>query len=286
MEQLYKYTVPEGLIDRVHAFARFLALGVALEQWGAMIHYRKRELVDDGVHLRVARRTSRNEKGHFVDVWESRRAMTSGHEAETTDELLSYQLSGPWQRKTPKKELLLAFDYVIPVIESNPSDLQLTAKAFSLLEQPIADLEIFISYRRGQSTALALYLESRLRLAGNHAVFVDKALEPGSKWRDVLTEKINRSKFMIVLCTHGTFDGDPKTSWVFREIRLGQSANVTIIPIMHPAGRDKFTTENIPNVPELDVLRDSQMIKVQDATAAEYETAVNKLLSFMGYSTY
>ncbi|MEL6148070.1 MAG: toll/interleukin-1 receptor domain-containing protein [Chloroflexota bacterium] len=155
-----------------------------------------------------------------------------------------------------------------------------------MLEKPPTSPNTFISYRRGHSTGFALYLEARLRLAGNNAVYVDKALEPGSQWRDVLTEKINQSKFMIVLCTHGTFDGDPEKNWVFREVRMAQQAGCAIIPILHPAGRDDFNARDIPNSPELDALRDSQVIKVQDATAAEYEVAANKLLSYMGYSTY
>jgi len=285
VEQQFDQHIPDGVIERVHAFARFLALGVAREQWGAMIHYRKREYILDGDTARIVRH-SRNEKGQITDFWESRRAMVTGHEAESTDQLLAYQLNGVWRGKTPAKELMLAFNYISAVVENNPSDFQLTSTAFALLDEPIANPDIFISYRRGYSTALALYLESRMRLAGNTAVFVDKALEPGSQWRDVLTEKINRSKFMIVLCTHGTFEGTTENNWVVREIHLAKLAGATIIPILHPAGRNNFGAEDIPDIEELSVLRDSQVIKVQDATAAEYETAVNKLLSYMGYATY
>ncbi|MEM6530577.1 MAG: toll/interleukin-1 receptor domain-containing protein [Chloroflexota bacterium] len=153
----------------------------------------------------------------------------------------------------------------------------LTQKAYDLLECPPTSPNTFISYRRGYSTPLALYLESRLRLAGNNAVYVDKMLEPGGQWREELETKIRESKYLIVLCTKETFESE----WVMKEIHFAKESGCTIIPILHPAGRDEFKNRDMPA--DLDGL---QTIKVQDATAAEYEVAANKLLSYMGYSTY
>ncbi|MEL6269376.1 MAG: toll/interleukin-1 receptor domain-containing protein [Chloroflexota bacterium] len=253
MENPLEQPLPENEIERVHAFAYDVAWGVLTKRWQSRIT--------------VNRHTT----------WMSERQDDGSYKSVSILNTLP-----KWVGNFPSFDLLMAFGYFeeleIPVTfgtgqtQTNLA-YRLTEKAFALLERPAGDPTVFISYSRRYSTTFALYLESRLRLAGNRAVFVDKSLEPGSQWRDVLEEKIRASRYFIVLCAEGTFDSE----WVNKEIELARETGCVIIPILH---------HNVHNRDLPDVLGDYQTIKVQDRTAAEYETAVNKLLSYMGYATY
>ena len=117
-------------------------------------------------------------------------------------------------------------------------------------------------------------LEARLRLAGNHAVFVDKLLEIGGDWRVELEEKIAASRYFIVLVTGDTFESE----WMRKELDLAQKANCTIIPIWLPNTQASDSTPAI--------ISERQYIQVERETAEGYETAILKLLNRLGYATY
>ncbi|MEL6149290.1 MAG: toll/interleukin-1 receptor domain-containing protein [Chloroflexota bacterium] len=235
---------PENEIARVHDFARDLAYGATRGLWHTKVQWNK----------------------------------LMNPEISRISKVYAENLRPKWGTGFPSAYLLLSFGYLTSIEGESAGHAAylLTEKAFKLLERPAESPGVFISYRRGHSTALALYLEMRLHVAGNHNVFVDKALEPGSQWRNELETKVRGSQYLVLLATHGTFD----SAWVMKEIDIAQNAGSRIIPVLHPAGREPFRAGELPQV--LDGL---QAIRVQDATAAEYETTANKLLSFMGYST-
>ena len=63
----------------------------------------------------------------------------------------------------------------------------LTEKALRLVDEPVTPPNVFISYKRSESSAFALLLEARIKYETNATPFLDKSLEPGmtgiSGWR-------------------------------------------------------------------------------------------------------
>ena len=78
------------------------------------------------------------------------------------------------------------------------NETRLTNLAFALVrEKP--DIEIFISYRRAESSLLALYLKSRFIIAGSDA-FVDvNNLNLGDDWHSELEDRVKTSTDFICL---------------------------------------------------------------------------------------
>jgi len=197
-------------------------------------------------------------------------------------------LKNRWTRDLlPSPELLQEFGYLSHVggdvflhmtgQEEYAQVYRLTPKAFKLLERSIGTYEVFISYRRRESSALALLIQARLNLVGNNHVFVDHLLELGGDWRTELEEKIRESDYFIVLVGTNTFKESPgRTNWMKRELEIAMDSNSRIVPIWLPSAKRNKTTPKI--------IGDRQDLKVQRKTAEGYDTAIRKLLNHMGYS--
>ena len=125
-------------------------------------------------------------------------------------------LSGKWNNNLPSDELLTTLGYITLVRRTDAGDLNylLTEKALELLEQPAAPPSVFISYKRDQSSAFALLIEARLRLAGNPNPFVDKNLTPGDEWHGKLEETIKSCEYFVSLIGAKTLE----SSMVLKEI--------------------------------------------------------------------
>ena|SRR5579859_494243 len=93
----------------------------------------------------------------------------------------------------PGFELLAAYDY-LAVLELDVY--QLKPQAFHLLQKPAERPSVFISYRRKDSSAFALLIEARLRLAGVDNVFIDKNIRAGETWHERLEEVIQHCRFV------------------------------------------------------------------------------------------
>lgn len=232
--------IPDDPIQQVHRYARDLA-------WGAVQGFWAPRAIIEGNRLEFTRRE--HQKNYAV-----------------------YMLK--WGRLEPSIHMLTAFGYMTTHMEGSHTAGLLTREAFALLSKPVDELKVFISYRRQDSTAFALLVEARLRLAGNHAVFVDKLLEVGGEWRSELENRIRESKYFILLVGPTTFDSD----WVRREIDIAAEAGCIIVPIWQA---DVLRDERTP-----EVVNARQEIRVERETAESYETAILKLLNRMGYATY
>ncbi len=187
------------------------------------------------------------------------------------DELFSVK----WQDNPPSAELLTTLGYLSFLRRTEGGDLIyiLTEKALSLLEQPAAPPSVFISYKRDQSSAFALLIEARLRLAGNPNPFVDKNLTPGDNWHGKLEATIKGCEYFVSLIGPKTLE----SAMVIKEIQWAESAGAKIISIWHGRSIDSTAPE---------VLRTHHAIEVTGESALEYETAVNQLLNALGYRTY
>jgi hypothetical protein len=197
---------------------------------------------------------------------------------------LSHYLN-KWLGQVPDLELFSVLGYVSRYEHPKEQgysprvDWTLTEKAFALLERPATEPDIFISYNRRFSTTFALYLEARLRVAGNTAVFIDKSLEPGSDWRETLKQRVAQSKYVVILIDEGTFDSKN----VLDEVQWALASDATVIPLLHHqdegGGPSKGSLKDYG-------LGHLHAIQASDRTAKGYESAANELLNFLGYATY
>jgi len=241
MENPFNLVVPEGVIARVHAFARDLAYGATRGLWDTQIHWRKLLNPDISKHSKV----------------------------------FSQHLGPKWGTDFPSEYLLLSFGYFeVFQRESGHSVYLLTTKAFQLLETPSTPPSVFISYRRRDSSAFALLVEARLRLAGNPNPFVDKNLIPGDEWNNQLKAQIQSCRYFIVLVGPTTL----LSQNVIREINWAVESESTLISVWHGG---VVMNENVP-----DMLKSRHAITITEETALGYETAINQLLNALGYATY
>lgn len=241
MENPFDNEAPSEIVARAHDFARDLAYGASLGLWHARIYWRQLLDADISKHSRV-----------FAEY-----------------------LRPKWGTEFPSEYLLLSFGYFQNYgTEAGHSIYLLTEKAFQLLERPSAPPNVFISYRRHDSSAFALLVEARLRLVGNPNPFVDKNLVPGEEWNTQLKQQIKSSRYFICLIGKTTLE----SPYVLQEIDWAAESACTIISVWHNGARISAT------VPE--VLQKRHAITVTEENALGYEMAVNQLLNGIGYPTY
>ena len=235
---------PEDPIKRVRAFAYDLAYGVAQGFWDVEfpVRGRGRQTI---WHINAEK------------VWEGK---------NPGDVLLQEK----WNHNPPSPGLLIALDYLAHL---GGDQYSLTAKSLSLLEAPPRPPNVFISYKHDQSSAFALLIEARLKIAGNPNPFLDKNILAGEEWRGHLDSTIKQSQYFVCLIGPETL----KSKMVLQEIAWAEEANCRIISIWHGCAIGNDSPE---------VLKQRQVIQVAGESALEYETAVNQLLNSMGYSTY
>src|SRR5687768_14824304 len=120
-------------IQRVHEFARDLAYGVASGLWNVPI---------------VVSYVGSGQLAWNVDL---------GSIPESIDQFYEY-VEKKWNDVPPSQYLMQSFEYFDLLRDSGSGDRMylLTAKAFRLLEKPSRPPTVFISYKRDQSSALAL----------------------------------------------------------------------------------------------------------------------------------
>jgi hypothetical protein len=235
---------PTEPIKRAHAFAYDLAYGVAQGFWD--VQFQLKRMGDRTIwHI------------YAENTWDGRDPANA-------------LLGDKWNNNPPSPSLLSALGY----LDSFGGELySLSEKALSLLEAPPHPPDVFISYKRDQSSAFALLIEARLKIAGNPNPFLDKNILAGEEWHGHLESAIKQSEFFICLIGPKTLESD----MVKQEIAWAEEAGCRIISIWHGC----TISDDAP-----EVLKQRQVIQVGGHSALEYETAVNQLLNSMGYSTY
>lgn len=186
----------------------------------------------------------------------------------------------------PRYDILEAFGYMSVVTGKLAKDendkllYTLTRRAFDLLQKPAQAPSVFISYRRRESSALALLVEARLRIAGAdpERIFVDKAIPGGALWEQHIHQHAVACTVLIVLIGPTTLDDG---SWVVREIEMVKAENPSaqIIPVCHNG-----VTMSDARVQAL--LGAYNGTHVAAETALDYEQAISFVLNAMGYKTY
>lgn len=151
-----------------------------------------------------------------------------------------------------------------------------TEKAFDLLEET-EPYNIFISYRRLDSSALALLVLARLK-EDSLVPFVDMALEAGGNWHADLEERIKACDYFIILLGKDTLNSD----MTVKEIQWALEYKKPIIPIWH-GGFEIHDLRRKATPPEVvDAVQQTNAIRVTDESASGYNSAIVELLNRFG----
>jgi hypothetical protein len=100
-------------------------------------------------------------------------------------------------------------------------------QSFALLDQP-APASIFISYRRRDSSELALLILARFKMLGQEP-FLDMSIEPGDDWETRLRREVAGRDYFVSLVGPTTLESE----YVRQEILWALDAGKQIIPIWH-----------------------------------------------------
>ncbi len=258
LEERSKIPIPNGDTAWIKLLAKELALGVHRNLWEPWRIAR--------LNMGRARTMSNDSEDYFTTRWKDRDVshlvgVLVGHE---------YMIRGEDQRA-----------------------LHLSTKAYDLLED-VEPYDVFISYKRSESSALALLVLARLK---EHSLvpFVDMALEAGGNWHADLEKRIKDCDYFIVLLGEKTLSSD----MTVKEICWASESNRTIIPVWHnkfgrsedfdlkakiyeyaPKWEDKFVVEKEDLV--IEIFQQTNAIIVHDESASGYNTAIVELLNRFG----
>jgi hypothetical protein len=239
--------IPDDPIQRVQAFARDLAYGASMGRCSTEI----------GISY----------FGSGLKEW---------HDTEGRQDLAF--LDDKWADHYPYQSLLVSFGYfqALGTLEGGTELYRLTEKAFALLEQP-APTAIFISYRRRESTALALLLLARFKMIGL-SPFLDMNIEPGNDWHAQLENEIKTREHFVCLVGPATLESE----YVRQEIRWAVLSQKRIIPIWHNGFNDDTLIALQARYPDLAVFFERQAIRIEQENPIAYESAIIQLLNRFG----
>ncbi len=189
-----------------------------------------------------------------------------------TDEDVKTYLQERWDSLPPSLFLLLVNEYA--VWENNT--MVLTRAAFDLLDEA-EPASIFISYKRSESSAFALLVLARLKMAGLQP-FLDMALQPGEDWQQGLKGRIQQYQYLIALLGKETLNSDV----VRDELLWALDARLTILPVWHNGF--SYRSSDWQNLdPHLDqLLTRAHTIRVIEESAVGYNNAIVELLNRFG----
>lgn len=242
IEERSKIPIPSGDVAWVKLLAKELALGVNRNLWSSMYLVM---LFGDG----RAQIEDRNFERYLHSRW------------STAD-------------VSHLSNLLLRQGYLTRKDGSNwltPSE-----KAYELLDES-EPYNVFISYRRLDSSALALLVLARLKEL-SLVPFVDMALEAGGNWHADLEAKIRENDYFIILLGKDTLESD----MTVKEIEWAIQYERTIIPVWHSGF--KIDDEKWTNIARRvkGAIQQTNAIRVTDESASGYNTAIVELLNRFG----
>ena len=152
----------------------------------------------------------------------------------------------------------------------------LTSAAFDLIDEA-EPYNVFISYKRSESSALALLVNTKLK---EHSLvpFVDMALEAGGNWHADLEERIEKCDYFIILLGKETL----ASGMTVKEIAWAIKYRKTIIPVWH-SGFD-LDSEQWKDVDSKvkDAIQQTNAIRVLEESASDYNRAIVELLNRFG----
>lgn len=148
--------------------------------------------------------------------------------------------------------------------------------AFDLLSTAEA-ATIFISYKRSESSSLALLIDYVLRDAGLNP-YVDMQLQAGGDWRLQLRDKIQQADYLVLLLAPTSL----QSTVILEEAQWAIDSGTTIIPVWH---RDfRFSASDWPDLnPTLsDTFAHTHTLRVTEENPLAYQSMLSELLNRFG----
>ena len=158
-ERKRDFPIPDGPVEQINLLAAELALGVHIGLWVEAL-----EVIGEY-------------SGGTVTEFLNNRWRIVGDDAQVFD-------------------LLLGYDF-IKLIDGDVYSHPLTRHAFDLLNQK-SPYDVFISYKRSESSALALLVQAQLKQYGL-VPFIDMANRAGDKWKTSLHERVRFCDYFVLL---------------------------------------------------------------------------------------
>jgi hypothetical protein len=198
-----------------------------------------------------------------------------GESEEYTSEPLNEYLSNRWKHSRLPDWKLRLLD-VNGFIKRADRSFTLTARAFDLIEE-VTPSTVFISYKRGESSAFGLLILTKLKTFGIDA-FLDMTIQPGDDWHAYIENQIRSHDYFILLLGPTTLASEI----VLREMEWALDAGAVIIPIWH--NEFEYTSGKWENVPDsIDkILSTIHTIRVLEESAMGYNNAIVELLNRFG----
>ncbi len=213
-------------------------------------------------------------EGAAIGLWGISFRMFRGQLVTSTDQedLISY-LNQRWNSASPNFGLLISNGYL--KFDAGENDVYITKAAFDLIDES-EPANIFISYKRSESSAFALLVLARMKAAGMEP-FLDLALQPGDDWEKGLKERIEKYQYLVALLSHDTL----KSEVCIKEISWAIEAGLAIIPIWHNGFVYKSGVWDVS--PKVDTaLSKTHTIRVIEESALGYNNALVELLNRFG----
>lgn len=317
IQKCRKRPIPKNPMARVQLLARELAEGASYELWGTEFSSgdyrlpkrlssdfnrafkedeRGKGFNDRGLHQQLTSETVASLNDMFTNGFETNkhelhlRQFLAARLAKGTEMYYEY-LSKPllmqvgnlgyyllirWTTKYPSFNLLNTSGFL--TLSEKSSKFLLSKDAFNLLEE-VNQVDIFISYKRSESSAFALLIEDRLKQYGLEP-FLDKQLQAGDDWQAELKQNIQQSDYLIILLGQKTLESEVTV----KEIQWALDADVTLIPIWHNKFEYKSGAWDSIPVKVDKALSNTHTIRVIEENPLTYDTALRELLNRFGIS--
>lgn len=248
--QVKKRDMPRNPMAKIETFARELAEGAANGLWST-------------------------EFNSFAVSFEGRRANTP-----EVQPIYDY-IMARWGEldHAPQYSLLVQNGFLT---YNNPQQYEvlytITKSAFDLLTTA-ETTSIFISYKRSESSSLALLINHVLRQAGLNP-FIDMQLQAGADWRKQLHDTIHQSDYLILLLAPTS----EQSKVTVQELEWAMDAGTTIIPIWHRGFSYKKSDWMAVSETVRELVASTHTIRVTEENPLAYKTALAELLNRFGIS--
>lgn len=250
VEDRVKIPIPDGDVLWVKLLAKELVLGVYRKLWSSTIQTGRSDTVSGEVTPR-----DRELANYFEKRWRDHHSWEDHHIGHHLQLLRGH---GYIHNNGPRKGYTL------------------TKAAFDLIDEA-EPYNVFISYKRSESSALALLVLARLKAHGP-VPFMDMMLEPGENWHADLKERIKKCDYFIILLGEKTL----ASTMTIKEIEWAIKYRKTIIPVWH-SGFD-LDSEQWKDVDSKvkEAIQRTNAIRVIEESASDYNRAIVELLNRFG----
>ncbi len=272
LDHVMQYPLPRNKMARVRVLAKELAAGAIETLWG----FEMISLYRDSIESEDAARYATPE------LLARLKAEDRGTVLVPVDDRLKRYFRERWgcpdfDNFTEFTVMIMRGYATLNQVSGAEVWLNIGEPALDLLEKTDPS-NVFISYKRSESSALALLVLARLKEAGL-IPFVDMSIEPGANWKDFLKEKIEGSEYVVLLLGKETLHS-PMTQ---QEIMWARAAKKVIVPVWHNGFQYRPSDWKV--LPDIDdVLTNTHTIIVQNESAGGYNAALTELLNRFGFT--